>query len=266
MPIDEDVHESEVGAKDNRDPIRSIADFIEAVEEDYAGWDTEQEPWFRGEPGETDTPLLPTVFRKDRDENALLQFFRMRAPSALDIDHIPDRGEIDLWLFLARHLELPTRLLDWTEGALVALWFALQEDDPVVWMLNPLALNRKMDPGLVPNAPTITWTSPGGEDSINIAFANIKAAWSAASSALTLPVAVYPTHVHGYMSGQHSVFTVQGSAHESLNRILGPECLCRYEIDLDTDDPFRELRSLGISGSAVFPGSRGLVGELSERF
>jgi FRG domain len=36
---------------------------------------------------------------------------------------------------------LPTRLLDWSEGALIALHFALKECKPVVWMLNPLDLN-----------------------------------------------------------------------------------------------------------------------------
>lgn len=248
------------------DPIESIPEFIDAVEEDYAEWGTDQEPWFRGEPGGTEDPLLPTVFREDRDENALLQFFRMWAPSALDIDQIPDRGETDLWLFLARHLELPTRLLDWTEGALVALWFALQEDHPVVWMLNPLALNRKLASDAVPNAPTITWTGPGGDDALNIAYANIQAAWRLGQGALPLPVAVYPTHIHGYMSGQHSVFTVHGREHVGISELVGAECLRKYEIDLDTDEPFRELRSLGISGSAVFPGARGLVDELKERF
>ena len=54
---------------------------------------------------------------------------------------VPMREHTDQWLFLARHAGLPTRLLDWSEGALIALHFALKDPNPVVWMLNPLDLN-----------------------------------------------------------------------------------------------------------------------------
>src|SRR5262245_45848755 len=30
---------------------------------------------------------------------------------------------------------------DWSEAALIGLYFALKEDSPVIWMLNPLELN-----------------------------------------------------------------------------------------------------------------------------
>jgi hypothetical protein len=82
--------------------------------------------------------------RKDgseHNENKLLQAFRMRAP-IFAAATCPDRSAVDQWLFLAQHVGLPTRLLDWTESALVGLYFALREEKPVVWMLNPMELNR----------------------------------------------------------------------------------------------------------------------------
>ena len=101
--------------------------------------------WFRGEP-EVERPLLPKVFRKSLDgrvhnENQLLQMFRMKAPTFTKYD-TPPRGNTDQWLFLAQHVGLPTRLLDWTESALVGLYFALKQEKPIVWMLDPFRLNE----------------------------------------------------------------------------------------------------------------------------
>src|SRR5207244_1519034 len=93
---------------------------------DYREWNTPTSPWLRGEPASTKTPLLPVLFREPgrHDENRLLQQFRMKAPS-LGLGTIPPRDHTDQWLFLARHVGLPTRLLDWTEGLLIALLFAV---------------------------------------------------------------------------------------------------------------------------------------------
>lgn len=130
--------------------VTSIETLLAEVRHDYKKWRTTTYPWFRGEPTNTSTPLLPKLFRRRHSENRLLQHFRMKAP-ALGIRPTPPRDHTDQWLFLARHVGVPTRLLDWTEGLLVALYFASHnekgqpretEKGGTVWMLDPVELNR----------------------------------------------------------------------------------------------------------------------------
>lgn len=96
---------------------------------------------YRGQ--EQDWLLLPKIARGDfltkevlKKENRVISEFRRLAHSFVDIDINND------WnlLALAQHHRLPTRLLDWTENPLVALWFALIKDTTdtkyrVVWRL-----------------------------------------------------------------------------------------------------------------------------------
>ena len=104
----------------------------------------------RGEDANSDTQLLPSVYRPRPDggahnENKMLQNFRMKAP-VFAANPCPDRKATDQWLFLAQHVRLPTRLLDWTQSALVGLHFALLTPAPVVWIINLFELNRRSAP------------------------------------------------------------------------------------------------------------------------
>lgn len=132
--------------------IRSVEELISKVKIDHQSWGSETFPWFRGEPAFPENyydgkpaPLLPELYRYPEGtsyENRLLQHFRMKAPVFGDLN-TPNVHEVDKWLFLARHVGLPTRLLDWTESLLAALFFATHTSGKgaVVWMLDPIRLN-----------------------------------------------------------------------------------------------------------------------------
>lgn len=81
--------------------------------------------WFRGQ-ANADWALHPGLARKPatlKHEAALMKRFRQNATTL--VPHRPaDEWE---WLFLAQHYGLPTRLLDWSENPLVALYFAAEE-------------------------------------------------------------------------------------------------------------------------------------------
>ena len=254
---------------ENGRPDRSIEDLITAVRADSKDWHPQEPKWFRGEPN-VSTALTPTLYWRGlaTHENALLQMFRARAGGFHDT--VPMREHTDQWLFLARHAGLPTRLLDWSESALIALYFALEESEPVIWMLNPLDLNDLSytdPPKTRPREFPLPWHDPGGGGK-NPAFENLRGAWEQDRCGHSLPVATYPTYVHPRLTGQRSCFTIHGKEKRGLNDLLGDKpILKRYVIHPACSKSLRsELAVLGITGSVVFPDLDGLANELKQRF
>lgn len=104
--------------------------------------------WWRGHADAT-WSLKPHVFRprpngKPFKEVGLINHFKMRAAGRLGGRKEP-ASEVE-WLFLAQHYGLPTRLLDWTENPLAALYFALHAEghtdcDACLWAASPTMLN-----------------------------------------------------------------------------------------------------------------------------
>lgn len=250
-------------------PIQSIDEFIDCVRTEYRSWNTTTNPWFRGEPF-SETPLLPKLYRPrpgspPHDENQLLQFFRMKAPS-FGSGIVPPRSDhTDQWLCLAQHVGLPTRLLDWSEGALVALYFALLEDRPIVWMLHPVELNRLSAQDFEDNQFPLTWVQR--ENPINIGSENFRGAWEQDKRGVDLPVAIHPTNIHPRMSAQRSCFTIHGKNKQNMSELVPPHMLKRFEIDTsEKQNMLVELRMLGVSHSTIFPDLDGLARDLAQRF
>ena len=114
--------------------------------------------WFRGHPN-VEYLLQPTVYRSPyswRNERPLLHQFKARAARFIDN---PPTTDIE-WLFIMQHHATPTRLLDWSENALIALAFATQYSsdqhvgkDAAVWCLNPQKLNENIRFSDFPDEP-----------------------------------------------------------------------------------------------------------------
>jgi hypothetical protein len=211
------------------------------------------------------TALLPTIYRpqadgRKLDENQIVQSFRRMAPGYIKT---PELGQIDQWLFLMQHLRVPTRLLDWTEGALIALYFAIEFAKPVIWMLNPDELNALSVEGgkLTPRAYPLTWLSRGN----NIGSINIRAAWELDRQGPALPVAIKPTYVHQRMGAQKSCFTIHGADKRPLGQLVSDSVLAKFKVSPRARPALgRELQMLGVTQTSVFPEADSLAAEIKE--
>lgn len=137
--------------------IESLSDYLERI--DNINRENSGKTLYRGQASHLDFKLLPSLYRKNDDgtkdnysydcEEIFLNKFKSKS-----IPYLKTLPQNDWeWMFLMQHYNTPTRLLDWSESPLVALFFALddnfsheEEDSAVVWCLNPIALNKKFKP------------------------------------------------------------------------------------------------------------------------
>lgn len=250
--------------------IRSVQAFVREVAGVRVAWTSGSgryfQPWFRGQ---TDAgwKLVPSLLRSGglENESELRSEFQRRGSQLLGGRAPQDEWG---WYFLMQHYRSPTRLLDWTDGSLIALFFALNSNDPdkpnvrvnpAVWMLDPWWLNRE-----VLHLDSIVLSD-----------------WAQARPYLPklvannnrlrrrYPIALDPAHVSERFRVQRSCFTVHGSHPNGLEAIAKrPRArLVRFEIDRRAVDNMRlDLSTCGIGDTTVFPDLEGLSRELARYF
>ena len=260
--------------------ITSITMLIDAINEGLAKWDDCAKPWFRGESDtnkSNNLPLCPKIVDYSaHEENHLLQSFRRQAGG---FENVPLREYEDMWLFLAQHYGIPTRLLDWTEGALHAIYFAINKEghsNPRIYMLNPRKLNERAGPKtFFPNYP-LTWGRDiGSAQYVTLAWGNrtldsaLQEILSKKGIDLDIPVAFPATYQDKRMIAQRSCFTIHGTSLAPLQDILRGKSedlnnyLFEFKIDInERNNIMKELSILGISAATIFPDLDRLASDL----
>ena len=124
------------------EPVAEIADIAGLVSV-LKEHESSSEYWYRGHEN-VDWKLLPRLAREeDGLKREIDVIARFKQNASLLLQPLPT-NEWE-WLTVMQHYRAPTRLLDWTESPLVALYFAVEdisEMDGALWMLDPTSLNR----------------------------------------------------------------------------------------------------------------------------
>jgi hypothetical protein len=208
-----------------------------------------EEFWFRGNADIT-WDLTPSALRKDtvdKRNRALGLLAEFRRYAEMKIPNAPGPKEGLKWLQLARHHGLPTRLLDWTKSAAIALYFACCDQyghDGGVFILNPVNLNRQVDA----KKPRVF----DSHSDANLIEKYVKLSGIRRSDGRRT-IAIYPIWNSERIMLQQGVFTLAGSREFALNDKQAPGLVCLRIRQTHKESLLKELDHIGINEMFIFP-------------
>lgn len=216
-------------------------------------------PWWRGQ-ASSSWKLTPRIHRKKTTrlhETSLTAHFKSKAQTRHSV--CPPSNDDAAWLFLMQHYRLATRLLDWSDSPLIALFFSVTErlqESGNLFALDPAALNRCQT----------------GDDCIMTAdyykaVALFHAAMATEAPQVSMTLAVGANQVDTRMLAQSSQFTIHGTSMALNNLSNTEEFLIAFEIPSAAKENLREeLFGIGIRESIIFPDLEHLAHDLEERY
>lgn len=220
--------------------------------------------WFRGHPKEFGE-LTPGAFReeylgffmKESREAEYAEHFKRQAPGILDKS--PDSMNHLEWLFLMQHHGMPTRLLDWTQNILVALYFAVkynQDEDAELWAMLPQQLNQvsvRHNGIELPSSKYVQYLA-------GVPFHNNPdqlALELELQEEIKTPISFYPPMRFQRMINQQSVFTIHPGPKLGMSipqALDDPKHLVKYNIAAGCKKRLLDdLHAIGITESVLFP-------------
>jgi len=230
--------------------IKSISNYLEVLSITLK---QNKNFWFRGH-RDISWTLTPSALRHENVEKRIraLELLRdFRRIAEIKLNKPPEKNENLKWIQLAQHYGLQTRLLDWTESALFALYFACippkrneNETDGIVFLLNPDDISK-----LHKKTKSTSFDAHIKEDLIKGYFR-----LGANERIEGLPtIAIKPVWNSERLMMQRGTFTLHGSKKFGLDRIQAPS-LAGIPIASNVKDILRkELENVGIDEMTLFP-------------
>lgn len=226
----------------------SVSDYIQCVR-DFRSEFRCRRVWFRGH-AKPDYQLTPTAYRElEFDEASAFNVFWAMARGLPEFEQLHPNYYWD-WYTAARHHGLPTRLLDWSTNALVALYFATEganretSADGHVWLLDPIWWNKTFFKDESLQIPV-----DGGTDDFMGHWLPSEVGSSAKSfqegaeiHSNQHPVAVYPASTNHRLIAQRGMFTVHGTDRRPLDAQL---------TDVHSTPTTVRMKKIEIVGSAM---------------
>lgn len=215
--------------------------------------------WYRGL-SNSNYSLLPSLFRHPRkpnaEENLYKAYIRTRMAS----------HNLNSWFNLIdmQHFGTPTRLLDWTECFGVALYFAINNYDPInqalpcIWILNPFSLSCRAKGN---NNKEIGDFHLYEETDYYRCFIKKDKSWK-----YSYPMPFYAPAPNERIRSQQGFFTVHGLD----ERPLEMTCLkhiVKVEIPIDVHSEAKRFLDLaGISKETMFPDTEGWLHKIQKDY
>ena len=269
MDISDNSFETLKTKRYNKQPIRSLQEFVDYVQYLQEQWD-EDELWYRGV-SQSRYKLTPSIYRSGlihqplpEEQEEILEEFTRRSRSLVSSQINYESWE---WYQTMQHYGLPTRLLDWTDGALIALYFAVRHlptnPMPSVWVLNPFWLNT------VSTKEYMVYTTDTRKPEID---SKITDPYIADFKKIpNLPLAILPAHINERIVVQRSCFTVHGSDRDGFSTVFGNNVgdaqVLQLRISNDVVEPLKDaVIAMGIRESTIFPDLEGLSRELKYEY
>ena len=224
--------------------VSSIASLLSALEENASS----PAFWYRGQ-SNLDWELLPSLAREPdglRRESNLLARFKQNASLLLPT---PPSNDWE-WLTIMQHYRVPTRLLDWSESPLVALYFAVvphSDTDGALWILDPTRLNLASQ-----ISPDYGGYIPNFDDNLTSNY--LPSALRAEQISKLEPIAVIGPRNTDRMRAQHGVFTVIHRNATPIELVGDQKHIRKLRIPESAKPTLRdELSLLAINKFQLFP-------------
>lgn len=227
--------------------INKIGDLIDMLKTHNGSFD--EDIWYRGQ-SNFEWTLSPGIHRHTNapSEGALMTRFKQ---SAAMLTSASPKDDFD-WLFLMQHYGVPTRLLDWTESPLTALYFAVEDEkdsvtDAALWSLKPTELNK------IANISASEKNFIPSFDDTELKNYSVQTLSSNPRNKLA-PIATIATRNSVRIQAQLGVFTIHHTDNRPIEQFCSKHEVVKYLIPAKSKEAIRkELNILSINKFSLFP-------------